>query len=98
MEKLVQVNFSILGGLVRGGFSWGGGVFPTTPDPHTPAKVSRYKWEPHRDTNWWCMYDFPRRGGHASAKSIAMEMGGVSQYFSKVSGSGLDFTFLIFLV
>ena len=28
-----------------------GGV-PTTPDPNTSAKVSRYKWEPYRDTNW----------------------------------------------
>ena len=29
---------------------------PTTPDPNTSAKVSRYKWEAHRDTNWWCIY------------------------------------------
>ena len=28
------------------------GSVPTTPDPNTSAKVSRYKWEPYRDTNW----------------------------------------------
>ena len=28
-----------------------GGV-PTTPDPNTSAKISRYKWEAYRDTNW----------------------------------------------
>ena len=31
-----------------------GGV-PTTPDPDTSAKVSGYKWEAYRDTNWWCI-------------------------------------------
>ena len=31
-----------------------GGV-PTTPDPNTLARLSRYKWEPYRDTNWWCV-------------------------------------------
>ena len=31
-----------------------GGV-PTTPDPNTSAKASRYKWEAYRDTNWWCI-------------------------------------------
>ena len=44
-----------------------GGV-PTTPDPNTSAKVSRYKWEPYRDTNWWCIYYFLPRGGHTLAK------------------------------
>ena len=44
-----------------------GGV-PTTPDPDTSAKVSRYKWEPYRDTNWWCIYYFLPRGGHTLAK------------------------------
>ena len=29
-------------------------------------------------------------------KNIAIEMGGVSRYFSKVSGSGVDSTFLMF--
>ena len=28
---------------------------PMTPDPNTSGKVSRYKWEPYRDTNWWCI-------------------------------------------
>ena len=28
---------------------------PTTPDPNTSEKVSRYKWEAYRDTNWWCI-------------------------------------------
>ena len=32
-----------------------GGV-PTTPDPNTSGKVSRHKWEPYRDINWWCIY------------------------------------------
>ena len=32
-----------------------GGV-PTTPDPNTSAKVSRYKWEAYRDTNWWGLF------------------------------------------
>ena len=31
------------------------GSAPTTPDPNTSAKVSRYKWEACRDTNWWCI-------------------------------------------
>ena len=44
-----------------------GGV-PTTPDPNTSAKVSRYKWEAYRDTNWWCTYCFLPRGGHTFAK------------------------------
>ena len=41
---------------------------PTTPDPNTSAKVSRYKWEAYRDTNWWCIYYFLPRGGHTFAK------------------------------
>ena len=44
------------------------GSVPTTPDPHASAKVSRYKWEAYRDTNWWCMYYFLPRGGHTFAK------------------------------
>ena len=39
-----------------------GGV-PTTPDPNTFAKVSQYKWEAYRDTNWWCIYYFCQEGG-----------------------------------
>ena len=41
---------------------------PTTPDPNTSAKVSRYKWEAYRDTNWWCIYYFLPRRGHTFAK------------------------------
>ena len=41
---------------------------PTTPDPNTSEKVSRYKWEAYRDTNWWCIYYFLPRGGHTFAK------------------------------
>ena len=44
-----------------------GGV-PTTPDPNTSAKVSRYKWEAYRDTNWWCIYYFLPQGGHTFTK------------------------------
>ena len=67
---------------------------PTTPEPNTSAKVSRYKWERYRDTNWWCIYDFLPRKGHTFAKNIAIQTGGVSRYFSKVSGSGVHFTLL----
>ena len=44
------------------------GSVPTTPDPNTSAKVSRYKWEAYRDTNWWCIYYFLPQGGHTFAK------------------------------
>ena len=44
-----------------------GGV-PTTPDPNTSAKVSRYKWEAYRDTNWWCIYYCLPTGVHTFAK------------------------------
>ena len=40
------------------------GSVPTTPDPNTSAKASRYKWEPYRNTNWQCIYNFLPRGGH----------------------------------
>ena len=30
------------------------GRVPTTPDPNTSAQVSRYKWEPWRDTRCRC--------------------------------------------
>ena len=45
------------------------GSVPTTPDPNTSAKVSRYKWEAYRDTNWWCIYYYLPTGGHAFAKA-----------------------------
>ena len=44
------------------------GSVPTTPDPNTSAKVSRYKWEAYRVTNWWCVYYFLPRRGHTFAK------------------------------
>ena len=44
------------------------GVVSTTPDPNTPAKVWRYKWEPYRDTNGWCISQFQRRRGDAFAE------------------------------
>ena len=44
------------------------GAVPTTPDPNTSAKVSRYKWEAYHDTNWWCIYYLLPRGGHTFAK------------------------------
>ena len=47
---------------------WFFGSVPTTPDPNTFAKVSRYRWEPYRDTNWWCIYYSLPRGGHTFAK------------------------------
>ena len=54
------------------------GGFPTTPDPNTSAKASRYKWEAYRDANWWCTYYFLPRGGHTFAKvPRTIEMGGV---------------------
>ena len=43
------------------------GSVPTTPDPNTSAKVSRYKWEAYRDTNWCIYYGLPQ-GGHTFAK------------------------------
>ena len=44
------------------------GGAPTTPDPNTSAKVSRYKWEAYRDTNWRCIYYFLPREQHTFAK------------------------------
>ena len=46
-------------------FNWG---VPTTLEPHTSAKVSRYKWKAYRDTNWWCIGYFLPSGGHVFAK------------------------------
>ena len=45
------------------------GSVPKTPDPDTSAKVSRYKWEPYRDTNWWRIYYFLPRRGHTFTKA-----------------------------
>ena len=44
------------------------GSVPTTPDPNTSAKVSRYKWEAYRDINWWCIHYSLPKGGHTFAK------------------------------
>ena len=71
------------------------GDVPTTPDPNASAKVSRYKWEAYRETSWWCIYYFLPKRGQIFAEVIAIEMGGVSRYFSEVSGSGVDLTLLI---
>ena len=69
------------------------GSAPTTRDPNTSAKVWRYKLEPHRDTNWWCIYYFCQEES-ILLQIIAIQMGGVSRYFSTVSGSGVDVTLL----
>ena len=56
-----------------------------TPDPNTSAKVSRYKWEPYRDTNWWCIYYFLPRGRHT------LQIWEVYRdTFQKISGSGVN--------
>ena len=44
-----------------------GGV-PTTPDPNTSAKVSRYNWDAYCDTNWRCIDYFLPTEGHTVAK------------------------------
>ena len=74
-----------------------GGV-PTTPDPSTSAKASRYKWEEHRDTNLVVYILISAKRRAYFRKSIAIEMGGVSRYFSRVSGSGVDVILLRFSV
>ena len=60
-------DLSVPGNLVS---SFGGflGRVPTTPEPNTSAEVSRYKWEPYCDTNWWCISNFLLRGGHTFAE------------------------------
>ena len=45
-----------------------GGVLPTTTDPNASAKVSQYKWEAYRGTNWWCIYYLLPRGGDTFVK------------------------------
>ena len=49
----VFVHHSLGGSATRGTLL---GSAQTNPDPNASAKVSRYKWEAYRDTNWWCMY------------------------------------------
>ena len=44
--------------------------FGGSPDPNTSAKVSRYKWEAYRDTNWRCIHDFLPSVGHTFAKAL----------------------------
>ena len=73
-----------------------GGV-PTTPDPSTSAKASRYKWEPYRDTNSWCIYYFLPSRGHTFAK-YGDRNGRCIAILFKVSGSGVDSTLLMKVV
>ena len=68
---------------------------PATPDPNTSAKVSRYKWEPFIVIQIGGVYTTFCQEEAYFCRSIAIQMGGVSQYFSKVSGSGVDLTLLI---
>ena len=53
----------VLKGAGGGGNAWNIGGVPTTLDPNTSEKASRYKWEAYRDTHWWCLYYFLPRGG-----------------------------------
>ena len=63
------------------------GSVPTTPEPYTSAaKASRYKWEPYRDANSWCIKTTFCQEEGMFLQTIAIEIGGVSRYFSKVSG------------
>ena len=69
------------------------GSVPTTPDPNTFAK--------YRDTNGsriviqiGDVYTTLCQEGGILLQKYAIEMGGVSRYFSKVSGSGVDLTLL----
>ena len=63
-----------------------GGVL-TTPDPNTSAKVSQYKWEAYRDTNWWCIYYFLPTGGHSFAK-VCDRNGRYRDTFQNYRGQG----------
>ena len=71
---------------------WIGSV-PTTPDPDTSARASRYKWEPYRDTIGGVYTTFCQEEGMFLQK-YRDRNGGVSRYFSKVPGSGIDFILL----
>ena len=61
---------------------------PTTPDPNTSEKVSRYKWEAYRDTNWWCIYYFLPRGGHTFAKVCHRNGRGIAILFKSIGVRG----------
>ena len=68
---------------------------PTTSDPNTSPTASRHKLEPYRVANG-CVYStFAQEEGILLRKSIAIEMGGKSRYFSEVPGSGVGVTFLL---
>ena len=64
------------------------GSVPTTPDPNTSAKVSQYKWEAYRDTNWWCIYYFLPRSGHTFAKVSQYKWELYRDTFQKYRGQG----------
>ena len=64
------------------------GSVPTTPDPNTSAKVSRYKWEAYRDTNWWCIYYFLPQGGHTFAKVCHRNGRCIAIFFHMYWGQG----------
>ena len=64
------------------------GSVPTTPDPNTSAKVSRYKWEAYRDTNWWCIYYFLPQGEHTFAKVCHRNGGCIAIFFHMYWGQG----------
>ena len=64
-----------------------------TPGPDTSAKVSRYNGR--RIAIQIGVYTtFCQEEGILLQKHSAIEMGGVSRYFSKVSGSGVDLILL----
>ena len=44
------------------------GSVPTTPDPSTSAKASRYRLEPYLEANSWYIHFFLPKGGHTYAK------------------------------
>ena len=71
---------------------------PTTPHRSTSAEVSRDKWEACCDTNWWCTYySLPKEGHTFAARVSRWKWEGVSRYFSNISGSGVNVTFLKYL-
>ena len=89
LSPLGTVHETVLGHLLK--FREGNS---TTPDPNTSEKVSRCKWEAYRDANFGGVYTIYCQEEGILLESIAIEMGGVSRYFSKVSGSGVDVTLL----
>ena len=71
-----------------------GGV-PTTPDPNTTAEVSKYKKMGSILRYNLVVYVRPSAKRRAYfCKNIAIETGGVSRYFSKALGSGVDLILL----